>query len=337
MDRDGLSSRDPVFRGCVSSPTRLLVIAALAAGVWLPSASWAQVLPAEREAFEKLGRQVDGLVVWSSNRDGNHELYLVDLATGEERRLTNHPRPDFFSRFSPDGRRIAFLRGQRRRVSFREHDAWDLWVMDADGGRQRRLVERAYHPTWTPDGTGIVYVQDNAVMRHDLASREDEVIHRGEEAPTAGEVEEPEMLTDDLVAITLRGVPHETVGVIDLAAGRYIPISAGRACQITWVAGRREVVWIDDGGRGDKQVMRASLDDPRPEVLIDLPHEFSHEYFPRVTRDGQWLIWGAAAEGHEHDQADYEIFAWRLGAPWESAARLTHSSSNDQWPDLYVR
>jgi hypothetical protein len=55
-----------------------------------------------------------------------------------------------------------------------------------------------------------------------------------------------------------------------------------------------------------------------------------------VTNDARWLIWGAAAEGHEHDRADYEIFAWRIGTPSESAMRLTWSTSNDQWPDLRV-
>ena len=48
-------------------------------------------------------------------------------------------------------------------------------------------------------------------------------------------------------------------------------------------------------------------------------------------------IWGAAAEGHEHDRADYEIFVWRVGTPWEGATRLTYHTGNDQWPDLWVR
>jgi hypothetical protein len=69
-------------------------------------------------------------------------------------------------------------------------------------------------------------------------------------------------------------------------------------------------------------------------VLIDLPGRYSHEYFPRLTRDGRWLLWGAAAEGHEHDRADYELFAWKIGDPWESAVRLTWSAANEQWPDF---
>ena len=48
------------------------------------------------------------------------------------------------------------------------------------------------------------------------------------------------------------------------------------------------------------------------------------------------MVWGAAAEGHEHDRADYEIFIWEVGTPWDTAERLTFYSGNDQWPDIYV-
>ena len=47
---------------------------------------------------------------------------------------------------------------------------------------------------------------------------------------------------------------------------------------------------------------------------MDLPGAYSHEYFPRVSNDGRWLVWGAAASGHEHDRADYEIFVWQTAA-----------------------
>ena len=55
--------------------------------------------------------------MWSSNRTGNHELYLLDLRTRAVRQLTNTPQVEFFSRFSPDGRRILFTRSQRDYVT----------------------------------------------------------------------------------------------------------------------------------------------------------------------------------------------------------------------------
>ena len=221
----------------------------------------------EREAFRGLGSQVDGRIVWSSNREGNHELYLVDLTTGEERRLTDHPHVEFFSRFSPDGTVISFLRSQREWVSFRENEAWDLFLMDANGGNERLVAREAYHPTWVPDGSGLVFVRQNRIIRYDLASDTETIVHHGADPPTGGWVEEPELLTDTLMCITLRDVPQETVGVLDLEARTYTPMSRTRECQITWVPGQRRVVWIEGEGCGGTRVMHASLDRADPQVL----------------------------------------------------------------------
>jgi hypothetical protein len=296
------------------------------------------LLDEERRAIATLSAQIRGRLLWSSNRLGNHDLFVVDLESGAERRLTDHPHVEFFSRFSPDGRRVSFLRSRRSWVSFRETEAWDLYVVNADGSDERRLAERAYHPTWLPDGSGLMFVSDNRIVTVDLRSGAQRVLHEGGDPPTSGEVQEPEPIHGGRIALTLRGVQKETVGVLDPATRTYRPVSTVRACQIAGVPGRNEVVWIESGGRGDKQVMHADLTaaDLERRVLIDLPGSYSHEYFPRVTADGKWLVWGASAEGHEHDRADYEIFAWKLGTPWTTALRLTYSPANDQWPDLLV-
>ena len=290
----------------------------------------------ERGAWRVLGRQLDGRLLWSSNRNGNHDLYVVQLGSGAEQRLTDHDHVDFFSRFSPDGTQISFLRSQRPWVSFRDETAWDLYLMNADGSGERRLVEGAYHPTWRPDGTGLVYVFENRVFSYDLGSETATVIHRGGDHPTEGRVLEPEISADGLLALTLRDVPRETVGVLDSSAGRFQPLASRGACQITWFPGRRQAVWIDPRGAGGTRVMTAALVDGAERLLIDLPGEYSHEYFPRVTADGQWLVWGASSGGHEHDRADYEIFVWRIGEPFERSVRVTYSPANDQWPDLFV-
>ncbi|MCY4662987.1 MAG: hypothetical protein OXF93_24770 [Acidobacteria bacterium] len=290
----------------------------------------------ERGAWRTLGRLVNGRLLWSSNRNGNHDLYLVELGSGAERRLTDHPHVDFFSRFSPDGTQVSFLRSQRPWVSFRDETAWDLYVMNADGSGQRLLVEGAYHPTWRPDGAGLVYVFENRIFDYNLASGTAAVIHRGSDPPTRGRVLEPELSADGLLAITLREVPYDTVGVLDPVRQRFRGLASVRSCQITWFPGRRQAVWIGPRGAGGTRVMTADLPDGTERPLIDLPGEYSHEYFPRVTLDGKWLVWGASAGGHEHDRADYEIFVWRIGEPWSTATRVTYSPANDQWPDLFV-
>jgi Tol biopolymer transport system component len=71
------------------------------------------------------------------------DIYVGQGST--ERRLTTgggHSRP----RWSPDGRRIAYLTGTQ------------LWTMNADGTAAKRLTTRAAAgPSWSPDGKWIAF------------------------------------------------------------------------------------------------------------------------------------------------------------------------------------
>ena len=69
---------------------------------------------------------------------------------------------------------------------------------------------------------------------------------------------------------------------------------------------------------------------------MDLPGRRSHEYFPRLSPDGKWLVWGATDKGHDHDLFDYELYIWKIGEPVESATRITYHTGNDRWPDIWL-
>lgn len=289
-----------------------------------------ELAPAERDALARL--PIRGSVVWSSNRSGNHELYLAHTGDGAVTQLTAHPHVDYFSRFSPDGSRILFLRSQRPWVSFRESDAWDLHVMNADGTGEQRLAEGAYNPSWMPDGSGIIFMRDNRLIR--LRDGIETVVHDGANEPTGGTLYDPQVGPGGVLAVTLRDAPRNGVGLVDLRGETFRLLADG--CHISWIPGRSELVWVDPHGKGGTEIVHAAADGRGHETLIDLPGSYSHEYFPRPSNDGRWLIWGASEGGHEHDRADYEIFVWEMGTPWESAVRLTFSPANDQWPDLFI-
>jgi TolB protein len=75
-----------------------------------------------------------GAIAFTSERDGNPEVYTLDLTrTGAAPvRLTVAPGLDADPSWSRDGRRIAF-------TSVRSGNP-DIWVMDADGGNPRQLT-----------------------------------------------------------------------------------------------------------------------------------------------------------------------------------------------------
>ncbi|MBU4314711.1 MAG: hypothetical protein KJ821_07975 [Actinobacteria bacterium] len=49
-----------------------------------------------------------GKIAFYSNRDGNYEIYIMNIDGSEQTRLTNNPGDDIFPSFSPDGSKIAF-------------------------------------------------------------------------------------------------------------------------------------------------------------------------------------------------------------------------------------
>jgi dipeptidyl aminopeptidase/acylaminoacyl peptidase len=294
----------------------------------------------EREAVGTLARQLTGQIVWSSNRSGNHELYLLDLGSRTVRKLTNTPYVEFFSRFSPDGRRIVFTRSQKEYVTFRDTTAWDVYVMNADGTGERLLARHGYSPQWTPDGNAIIFSRAGRVVRLELdgggAGRESILLDGSGVDGIRGDVETPELSPDGTrLAVTARSREYGGVAVIDLATRTATRLSPGSACQLTWMPGSEALLWMESGGNGGTQIMKGGVGLPR-QVFMDLPGAYSHEYFPRVSGDGRWLVWGAAAQGHEHDRADYEIFVWPVGRPTSEVVRLTHHPGNDQWPDIHL-
>ncbi len=88
-------------------------------------------------------------IAFDSSRIGQAsdvELYTINADGSGLTRLTNDARQQSVTpAWSPDGTRIAFVRGA------------DIYVTNADGADDSRLVENAHSPAWSPDGTRIAF------------------------------------------------------------------------------------------------------------------------------------------------------------------------------------
>lgn len=94
-------------------------------------------------------------IVFSSNRNGNSEIYMMNPDGSQQVRLTNHRAADFRPVFSPTGEEILFVSGRSGEL--------DLYIMRADGQGERPVFPTAPayrdHPAWSPDGKKITYSQ----------------------------------------------------------------------------------------------------------------------------------------------------------------------------------
>ncbi|MFC4121366.1 serine hydrolase [Nonomuraea zeae] len=86
----------------------------------------------------------------TEDRD-RRELWLVDTVAGERRRLTHGPH-DTAPAWSPDGTRLAFLRGRGT-----DRQVWLVAVGDDGPVQATDLPLGAGKPVWSPDGTRIAF------------------------------------------------------------------------------------------------------------------------------------------------------------------------------------
>ncbi len=103
-------------------------------------------------ASDSTAQSFESRIVFASNRDGDWDIYSMNVNGDKLAQLTNHPASDEYPACSPNGRRIVFAseRGVTR----------DLYVMDSDGNNVLRLTQDnffAARVSWSPDGTKIAF------------------------------------------------------------------------------------------------------------------------------------------------------------------------------------
>lgn len=277
-----------------------------------------------------------GFVVWSSNRFGNHDILKMTLPDRKITRLTTHLNAEYFPRISPDGRYVVFARSQKPWVSQRNQELWDTYLLDLESGKERLLAKYANTPTWSQDGKKVYFQRKVVrVAEVDIKTGAERILFTS----GTGQVKKGAVLHTpgynthtNKMALTLRH-GYDMTAIVDLY-GNLKQVADG--CQLTW---SKDGSFLYRVGYGGKLKTAFYLYDPetsKSTLWLDLPGEYSHEYFPKLSNDEKYLIFAASKGDHEHDSADYEVFLWQVGTPAASATRLTFHTGNDNWPDVFL-
>ncbi len=320
------------------------------------------------------GRGGDGRLAFVSERDGNREVRVVDLR-GREVRLTTSDADDYPAAVAPDGRALLVVsaeqtpggsaermslvpldggaskpigpRGARvRNPSWSPDGAWlvfeasshgfsDLYRMDRDGGRVRRLTddrEGNFEPAVSPDGRSIAFTSsrdgdaelyvmgaDGGGVRRLTAYRRDDWGARWSPdgrsiaflSDREGEDRVYVVRADGTGLRALTGTPGDA-GVLQSAPA--------------WSPDGRRIAYVEQARGGRARVRVASLDGGAP---VDIPPPNAAlaagaQEHPAWSPDGRWL-----AFSWEHD-GDAELYLAR--ADGSRPRRLTSAPGADWLP-----
>ena len=236
---------------------------------------------------------LDGRIIYSSERNGNFDLYIRDLATDEETRLTQNPAVDVSPAASPDGQWIAF-------VSDRDGD-FDIWVVDAEGRQtSRRLTENGvddFSPAWSPDSQSIVYASDTEgngatnLYEIPLAGGEPRLVYSSE-----GRDGQPRWIGEWLYFVS--GVPDDasTWEIYRLRnGGDEVEAVTQNDVRDAWPAAALPIgIVFTTAGEGESSIAVMGTNGDNQRTLYDGP---GFDWGGVVSDDGRWLAFTSDEAG----------------------------------------
>jgi eukaryotic-like serine/threonine-protein kinase len=329
-----------------------LVVAGVVVGVLLPSPSSAP--PAVAFGAGSLAQittdpgyegeptfSPDGrTIAYVSDRDGNFEIYLQQVSGGPAINLTRDDGADVQPAFSPDGREIAFV-STRTSSSDLFHAAaslpmvgGDIWTMPALGGTPRRIVENGNFPSWSPDGSTLVYVHGTFRDTH-LAlvpaeggtSRDLEI-----EETFLGRYFFPSFSQDGRWILYQNGGRIEVVAAVG-GRGRELAVGSHPA----WGPGSQSVIFTNGAPGKSRTLWQAPFALDRGELAgpaSPLTFGRGSDLGARISLDGRTIVFAAVEEALNLEELPFDAESGRvLGPPRELTSGTHHIAFFDVAPD----
>ena len=279
-------------------------------------------------------------IAYVADRDGNFEIYLQQISGGPAINLTHNPAADIQPAFSPDGREIAFV-SNRSGGSDIMHGApglplvgGDIWVMPALGGPARRIVEGGYCPSWTPDGTALLYVHGtfrNAhIARVPAAGGESHEVRI--EEPSVFRYFFPRLSEDGRWLLYQNG---KQIEVVPAAGGKPTVLASGEAP--AWGPGPASILYTSGTPGKGRTLWRAPFSLARGEFSsTPRPLTFGGgaDVGAAASRDGRSVAFSAVDESLNLEELPFDAEAGRVTGP---ARELTSGNNHlgffDSSPD----
>jgi Tol biopolymer transport system component len=119
-------------------------------------------------------------MLYTSDKDGDIDLYIMDLKTGEEKRITNMLGYDGGAWFSPDGTKLIWRASRpKTEAEIKEYKEllaenlvaptnMEVWVSNADGSNAHQVTsygQANWAPAFMPDNKRIIFASNHEYKR----------------------------------------------------------------------------------------------------------------------------------------------------------------------------
>lgn len=183
-------------------------------------------------------------LAYAARRNRNWDIYVLDLRSGEETRLTTDAHFDGWPAWNPDGTQIAF-------ASMRAGDL-DVFVIDLDSGElTNHTADSPAHdfaPAWHPTDNGLAFVTTRA-GDHDIYTLNlaDDAVAPLAETPASEKY--PTWLDDGRLAMQVHEDRTTSVVVLDPETGERTTLSYVGLAEMPAVAPDGAIVqWLEPRG-----------------------------------------------------------------------------------------
>ncbi len=313
-DGDGLTDDVDPEPNALPTPTPLPTETPVPTETPLPTESPAPtVAPAATEAPNL------GVLAFESDRDGNPEIYLLDLNSLQLTRLTNNAATDTQPVWSPDGSRLAF-------TSDRENNQ-DIFLINRDASGLLNLTANPapdYEPAWSPDGEWMAFTSERdgnpEIYILNIASPD---TIRLTDNPAADF--HPTWLQGGWLAFTTDRDGNQEIFVVNIESGEELNISLQPADDLFPVASPSGEQLVFTSLRdGNAEIYFMNADGSAQRNLTANPAE---DFFPTWSSNGVWIAFTTTRDGNA------EIYL--MTTDGQEQVNITNNGANDRLPSWF--
>ena len=253
-------------------------------------------------------------IAYVSDRNGRFDIFLRQIGTSADIALTDQG-DNIQPAFSPDGRQIAFVssRAGGAEIFYPGFDfpmkGGDIWVMPALGGTPRRIAKDGNFPSWSADGTKIVFARDRIGVFEVPASGGD--VHEIKMPGTPQNFYYPVYSSDS------QWVFVEATGILA------VPVSGGAVQQIAtgrhpvWDASSQAVIYSDsrEGKNHSLWSVPFSTKDGKGGTPRPLTIGRGRDWQPAVSKDGKLVAFTAIQAAFNLESVPFDAEAGRVLGP----------------------